>query len=354
MEIYIRGLANISPQDTFSNEVFLDSPIEHSTQFILSKEPSYKEFIDPIQSRRMGRIIKMGIASAMVALKDAGVEMPDAIITGTGLGCLEDTEKFLTAMIKNNEQFLTPTSFIQSTHNTVSGQIALLLHCNNYNSTYVHRGFSFESTLMDAMMLLNEGEGKNILIGGIDEHNEHLFVIKQKLGLWKNPPFSNFSILNSTTQGPISGEGAAFFVISSEKTGSDYAQIKNLHTFYKPESEEIVLKNIQSALDEAGTKLDEIDVVVMGNSGDAPSDAIYHTLAGSLFKEKAQVAFKHLSGEYHTASSFGLWLGARILKEQKIPSITRLNDNHVENIKHVLFYNHYNNANHSVIVLSAC
>ena len=53
--------------------------------------------------------------------------MPDAIITGTGLGCLEDTEKFLTAMVTNKEEFLTPTSFIQSTHNTVSAQIALLL-----------------------------------------------------------------------------------------------------------------------------------------------------------------------------------------------------------------------------------
>ena len=354
MEIYIRGLANISPQETFNNSAFLEEPIEYNSAFFLSKEPSYRDFIDPIQSRRMGRIIKMGIASAMVALKDANVEMPDAIITGTGLGCLEDTEKFLTAMIKNNEQFLTPTSFIQSTHNTVSGQIALLLHCNNYNSTYVHRGFSFESTLMDAMMLLNEGEGKNILIGGIDEHNEHLFVIKQKMGLWKNPPCSNFSILNSTSQGSISGEGAAFFVISSEKTASDYAQIKSLHTFYKPENENVVIKSIHSALDEAGIGLEEIDVVVMGNSGDALSDVIYHSLSGSLFKSKAQVAFKHLSGEYHTASSFGLWLSARILKEQIIPAVTRLNDNPLESIKHVLFYNHYNNANHSVIVLSAC
>jgi len=354
MEIYIKGLANISPQDTLGLDTFLENPIEYTSEFMLSREPSYKEFIDPIQSRRMGRIIKMGIASAMTALKDAKVEMPDAIITGTGLGCLEDTEKFLTAMINNNEQFLTPTSFIQSTHNTVSGQIALLLHCNNYNSTYVHRGVSFESTLMDAMMLLNEGEGKNILIGGIDEHNEHLFVIKQKLGLWKNPAESNLSILPSKTQGAISGEGAAFFVISSEKTTTCYAKIDSLHTFYKPANEDVVIANFQVALDQANISLADIDVVILGNNGDVEGDSIYHSLSESLFKNKANVAFKHLSGEYHTASAFGLWLGARMLKEQKIPKVVALNKVIPEKINNVLIYNHYNNANHSVIVLSAC
>ncbi len=46
--------------------------------------------------------------------------MPGAIITGTALGCLEDTVTFLTRMIELNEELLPPTAFIQSTHNTVA------------------------------------------------------------------------------------------------------------------------------------------------------------------------------------------------------------------------------------------
>lgn len=64
------------------------------------------------------------MASAL-AMKDANVESVDAIITGTGLGCIEDSEKFLKSILDNKEEFLTPTSFIQSTHNTVGAQIAL-------------------------------------------------------------------------------------------------------------------------------------------------------------------------------------------------------------------------------------
>ena len=105
----------------------------------------------------MSKIIKRGIASALIALKDANVENPGAIITGTGWGCWADTEKFLLTMIEQGEEQLTPTAFMQSTHNTVSGQIAISIKCHNYNSTYAHRGVSFERSLQDGMMLCLEG-----------------------------------------------------------------------------------------------------------------------------------------------------------------------------------------------------
>ena len=93
----------------------------------------------------MSRIIRMGVAAAMECLQEADVKKPDAIITGTAYGCLEDTGLFLAKMVENNEEMLTPTAFIQSTHNTVGAQVALMLSCHHYNNTFVHRGFSFES-----------------------------------------------------------------------------------------------------------------------------------------------------------------------------------------------------------------
>src|SRR3954470_22554556 len=129
MEAYISGIGIISPQETFATDGFLEKILEHNSLSLRCIEPSYKEFLNPTLARRMARIIKMSIAASSVCFKDAGVEMPDAIMTGTALGCLEDTEKFLLAIIENDEQFLTPTSFIQSTHNTVGAQIALQLKC---------------------------------------------------------------------------------------------------------------------------------------------------------------------------------------------------------------------------------
>lgn len=57
----------------------------------------------------------MSSVASKYALQEAGIENPDAIIVGTGMGCSQDSEKFLKNVIDNNEEFLTPTFFIQST-----------------------------------------------------------------------------------------------------------------------------------------------------------------------------------------------------------------------------------------------
>src|SRR3954447_19873218 len=98
MEAYIKGMGIISPQKTFATDDFLGEIVEHNALSLPSIEPSYKEFLNPTMARRMARIIKMSIAASSVCFKDAGVEIPDAIMTGTALGCLEDTEKFLLAI----------------------------------------------------------------------------------------------------------------------------------------------------------------------------------------------------------------------------------------------------------------
>ena len=89
------------------------------------------------------------------------------------MGCVRDSEKFVSAIIDNDEQYLTPTSFIQSTHNTVGGQIALGIGCKGYNFTYVHSSNSFESSLLDAKLMLQNDEANTILIGGVDELGAH-------------------------------------------------------------------------------------------------------------------------------------------------------------------------------------
>ena len=175
-KIYITGSGCISPQNTTEANYFFQTVNGSEQDFFKAIEPSYKEHINPNMLRRMSRSIKMGVSAARMAMTEAGIENVDAIISGTGLGCFEDSEKFMLAIINNDEQLLTPTSFIQSTHNTVGSQVALIMQCREYNFTYVHRGFSFETCVMDALMSMEEGK-KNILIGGIEEHTPNLVEV---------------------------------------------------------------------------------------------------------------------------------------------------------------------------------
>ncbi|MBU3915035.1 3-oxoacyl-ACP synthase, partial [bacterium] len=287
-------------------------------------------------------------------LKNAGVSMPDAIITGTGLGCVKDTEKFLTLILENNENFLNPTSFIHSTHNTIGSQIALGLNCNRYNQTYAHKAFSFESALLDGMMLLEEKNGEHVLVGGVDEMTDILYTISRRFGNYKRKSVNSANLIISNSKGTMPGEGAAFFVLSGSPGINDYAKISDVLTVYKPDNEDDIERHLSKFLSANNIELDTLDLILMGNNGDNRFDTIYKKLETGLLNGKSIGYYKHLCGEYHTSTSFALWLAANILKKQAVPK--EICDNPPKNnvYKNILIYNHHRNENHSFILLEKC
>ena len=166
--IYIRSAAQISVQKPL-REDWMTDPVQCSEPYLRSQDPDFKPFLNPMQARRMGLILKRAIAVSLTALKEAGIECPDAIFTGTGLGCMENTENFLTAMCRDGEEMLPPTYFMMSTHNTISSAVAILLRCRGHNCTYSQKDISFESALLDAFMQLQSGRISNALVGAHDE-----------------------------------------------------------------------------------------------------------------------------------------------------------------------------------------
>jgi len=355
MEAYIDGRSAISPQNTFSGENPFDDVKEYENgHFMKCIEPQYSALIDPMASRRMSRIMKMGMASALKCLDEAWISIPDAVVTGTGLGCLEDTEKFLGSLISNEEKLLNPTPFIQSTHNTIAANIAILLKCHGYNNTFSHRGFSFESALLDSLMLLEEGSINNVLVGGVDELTANSFTITNRLGFWKKEMVSNLRLLDHNSKGSLAGEGTAFFALNKHKTNRSAAKILSVGTFYKPEGFAEIEKKLSAFLTNEPIESDQPDLVLMGLSGDRVTDGIYYHLKNTLFRNTPCAYFKHLSGEYDTSSSFALCLASGILKEQKLPEIIRLDDRPIKRIRKILIYNHLRNSQHSMILLSSC
>jgi 3-oxoacyl-[acyl-carrier-protein] synthase II len=352
VEAYINGTACISPQKTIDSKVFpTEITVQTDVRYLKCDEPVYKKFIDPMVTRRLSRILKMGLYTGIACLKDAGINNPDAIITGTGLGCIEDTEKFLFAMIMNDEKSPNPTPFIQSTHNTISSQISLYCKCHGYNITYAHRGLSFENALYDSMMLLNEKAAKTILLGGIDEMTDNSFYITDRLGFWKKEKYSYQFLNGSSTKGSIGGEGSSFFLLSNKPTIFTYAKVVALETFSYALDQKSLEKETAAFLEKNDLRSSDIDLVLLGISGDKRFDHIYHDLKANIFANNTCSLFKHLCGDYFTASSFAMWLASVILREQSVPAIIRIDDKPVKQLKNILIYNHYRNTSHSFILL---
>ena len=351
--VFINGLGSISAQKTFDNAEFLEDLMDHEDNVLTVINPNYKEFIPPAAARRMAKGIKMGVVASKIALNEAGQDNVDAIITGTGMGCVRDSEKFVSAIIDNDEQYLTPTSFIQSTHNTVGGQIALELQCKGYNFTYVHSSNSFESALLDAQLKLALDEEQSILVGGVDEIGDHTIKIHKLIGHIKSDPVKSSELLIDKSPGAVFSEGANFFVLSNHKQDSSYAELIDVNIFNSLDQ-----SNLHRALDQFlgdnNLSPESVDLLILGINGDSEYDGFYDELCRQKFNTTQQAYYKHLSGEFNTASSFGFWLASKILRSQTLPAITKLNDIPTENYRTVLLYNQYRGENHSFTLLRSC
>lgn len=352
-DLYINGVACISPANTVDGiGIPGEFQIVGEDAYLRSLEPVYKKYLDPMASRRMSRVVKMGLYAAKSCLEDAGVNIPGSIITGTGLGCVEDTEKFMDSIIKNEEKLLNPTPFIQSTHNTISSQIALLLKCHHYNITYTHRGLTFENALFDSIMLMEDRAVENVLLGGVDEITKISFQILKRLGLWKKHEIKRINLLESKTKGSIAGEGAAFFILENKPTESTYAKIISLKTINKSLSLEEFNYSLKNFLSENKLTASDLDFALLGFSGDTRYDQVYHDLMYSAFKKTPCGYFKHLCGEYHTSSSFALWLASVIMRDQQIPDCVYAGKNSAgTELKNILVCNSYMNSAFSFILL---
>ncbi len=243
------------------------------------QHPDYKQYVSPVQIRRMSMVLKMGVAAGVEALKQAGDAEADAIIVGTGLGCIQDTLKFVEAMYESEEGTLSPTAFIQSTHNSIAGQLALLLGNRNYNMTHTQGNLSLGYALLDAKLLLAEGDAAQVLVGAVDEMtaDEHAMIaaLAEKLSV----PL------------PILGEGSAFFHLSSALTPTSLARIVDIKMTHNGKADGLL-----SIMGEANLILTNID---------------------SFLCEAEHVRYTDYCGEFFTASGFGLHLAFQYLHSRK-------------------------------------
>ena len=97
----------------------------------------------------------------------------------------------------------------------------------------------------------------------------------------------------------------------------------------------------------------DIDAVLLGTNGDE-FDTYYHVLQDTLFNATTQLHYKHLCGEFFTASAFGFWVASHIIKQQQIPKVLMLNNIEKPNYKNVILYNQFKGQQHSFTLLTSC
>lgn len=293
--MYIKGFCSIGSFGVINSQSSLSELKVLPGVMNASVEPNYSSLIPPMQLRRMTKPLRIAVAAGKMCLEQAGVTMPDAIHIGTAYGMLSDSEQFLKKMIVQEEQMLNPTAFIQSTHNTVSGQIALGLGCTAHNMTFVHNAHSFESALLDAELYLNDAQGTQSLLGVVDECIPASYEILKR-----------FKVYNSET---VAGEGASFFVVSPKPHQGILAKID--HTATGIGNKEKMFAALKQFVT---TNAQNMDVLHPDNSL-----VLYgcdEAIINDVFPLNKKIAYKQYCGEYVTSIGFALSFALLHLKEQ--------------------------------------
>ena len=345
---FINGIGCVSPQRTWDRGNFPGEVQEYNTRMIQCMEPEVDTGLDDKYLRRMNRLLRLGWTAAKLCLDDAGNIRPDAVITGSGWGSVQDSEKFLLSIYKNKENFLPPTPFIQSTHNALGSQIAILLESYHYNMAYAHSSFAFEHALQDSLLRLRNGESRNVLAGGFDEITANHFTLFDRAGWWRKEAISNLELLKTREDGTICGEGFGFFFLQNERNENTYAELGEVET------QSVIKINATDSQINKRLKETKIDWVFAGMNGDMRYDHLYGDAISKMFPEGVNIAaYKHLCGESLTSSAFAVWAAANAIRKQHVPDIFRIKSvRETKEIRNILIFNHFKGKHVSLILLS--
>ena len=346
--VYVLSAKQISLQQPLSED-WMHEPVEYQVPFARSVDPSFKDYVSPIEARRMGKILKRAVATSKEALKASGLDSVDALITGTGYGCIENTEFFLDALSKEGEQLLKPTYFMQSTHNTISSLVAIQTKNHGYNVTYAHKGISFDSALQDTWLQFRLGKIDSALVGGHDEMTETFYHILKKGGVMGKDE-------------ERCGETAVAVVLSrhfkeERRSNPDLqplCKFKGFQMLHQP-TIDTLMDAVTKLLQSDGKTLTDVDYVLTGISGNHENDKAYLEETKILFGVTPLLKYKHLFGESFTSSGIGLYVTAHCLKAGRVPATLFVNPVEVSDKqpKCILLYNRSDGKNVSLTLLEA-
>ncbi len=339
-KIYIRAANQISIQQPLCED-WMETPVWFQEPYVRATDPNFRDYLSPLDARRMGRILKRALITSQKTIQDSDIEKPDAIITGTGLGCIENTELFLDSLCRNGENLLKPTIFMQSTHNTISSLLAIETKTHGYNVTYSHKSISFDSALFDASLQLNIGGLSSVLVGAHDEMTPSYFTLLERIGY-----------VGGDMKG-VCGEAAVSVMLSNEDNNS-LCELGATRILYNPTFDSI-RSTVERVLYASGLALSDIDAVIIGVNGNASNDKFYEDICSLHFSGIPLLNYKKIFGECYSASAFALYVAAHCLNKGFIPKYLQYGDVPLSDKKPKAFLlvNHSDGKNVSFTVVKA-
>lgn len=253
-----------------------------------------KDFIPVMKMRRMNALSRLGVAAAKLAIEDCGgaPQMDTGVAMGTAFGPVQTSVEYMQEYVEKGAALAPPQLFAESVANAPGSHIAIEWGLRGFNVTITQRESSAMAAMMYAATQIAKGSATAALIGGVEEANEMLFSVLDRIG----------ALASTNGNGIILGEGSAVLVANTGTrkpygwlAGFGIARDTSATISNYGRDPEAIVRAMQAALEDAGVP--GVDATYVSMNGAARVDDTERE-ALTMFPHAEVVRTKHIFGEY--------------------------------------------------------
>jgi len=274
------------------------------------------------EARRFDTFIHYGLAGAMEAIKDSGLDFEReqreqiGVCIGSGIGGLPLIEETHNAMLAGGPRKITPFFVPGSIINLISGQLSIMYGLKGPNLAVVTACTTANHSIGEAGRLIEYGDADVMIAGGSEACVSPLgvggFCAARALSGRNNDPAAASRPWDKDRDGFVLGEGAGVLVLEeyehARKRGAKiycelvgYGMSADAHHITAPcENGEGAVRCMANALRNAGVNRDQVDYVnAHGTStplGDVAETVAVKSCFGDHAKKLAVSSTKSMTG----------------------------------------------------------
>jgi 3-oxoacyl-[acyl-carrier-protein] synthase II len=284
----------------------------------LVKDFKPRDFIPLMKMRRMNGLSRFAVAAAKLAIEDSGVTLPadTGVAIGTAFGPVQTSVEYMQEYVEKGASLAPPQLFAESVANAPGSHIAIEWGLRGFNVTITQRESSALAAAMYAATQLVKGASSAVLIGGVEEANEMLFSVLDRIG----------ALAHGERPGMILGEGAAVLVAGAgvRKPYGWLAGFGIARDTTAPISDwgtdpASVVTAMRAAMDDAGVS--RVDAVFVSANGSLRGDALEKRALTDLFGDIETVPSKQVFGEYAAGGALQLVAALVALDEGRYETV---------------------------------
>lgn len=272
------------------------------------KDFDIEEYLPRKEARKMDRFTHYAIASSVMAMKDANLELDEelglraGVWIGSGIGGMETHEQQFKTFLEKGYRRVSPFFVPMMIPDMASGQVSIHLGAKAMNSCSVTACASGTNSIGDAFEVIRRGDADIMITGGTEAPITTMAVAGfcSSTALSLNPdPATASRPFDAERDGFVMGEGAGILILeeyehAKARGAKMYAEVigygatGDAHHITAPAPEgEGGARAMREAIAKGGITPDQIDYI-NAHGTSTPYNDLYETIAAkSVFGEHA-------------------------------------------------------------------